>query len=458
MPIPPRRHRLLLATLLCASLFTQPSGAKDATPFKGAAAKADPAEALAAKMAQLDGLTPESITPAAKLTAKVTLDNEKTAEVEITRLDLDGFAYTAKDGTAGRQSWFVTASGSAANDILKKAANPKDSGHQVLAARILVNLKMGGPLARFYLKQASLGDKTLATPGTEHALLNLAIGDYNKSKPEWAWPRLSATEQAERIEELGRSIRADAVKAGLKLPLCDQSEHFIFYTDADLATARRWAKKLESAHDRLCRIFDLDPRQNIWQGKCAVVLCRNRENYVKWMGAIAPDDPQAGESVGLCSANTAFAGSIVIHFFNNPGRDANTEITLCHELTHGFIAQFHGNRPLPSWAHEGLAEFVSTNGKGHESKNQASHERVRAVNSLEDFFAARNIQFRHYGTAFEITSLLLKKNARGYARFVKAVTEGREQGAALKTHCNLTFDQVAAGYAKMLGMRGLKPH
>ncbi len=453
MPTLPRLARLPLAILLCAAPPASPLLAKDAAP-----AKADPAETLAAKTAQLDGLMPASITPAAKPSAKVALKNGATADAVITGLDLGGYAYTTADEPAGRQTWFETASGWAANEILKKTVNAKDGGQNLMAARILLNLKMGDPLAEFYLKQAAACDKSLAAPGTRDALLTLAVGDYNKFKPKWAWPRLTQADQAERIEELGRSIRADAAKAGLKFPLSDQSEHFVFYTDADLATARQWAKKLESTYDRLCRIFDLDPRQNIWQGKCAVVLCRNRDNYAKWMGTASPDNPKAAESSALCLANTAFAGSIVIHFFNHPGHDAEVETALCHELTHGFTAQFHGNRPLSNWAREGLAEHISTNGKGHEAKNQASHERVRATGSLEDFFTAKTINSNHCGAAFEITSLMLKKNARGYARFIKALTEGEDPADALKAHDGLTFDQLAAGYAKMLGMRALRSH
>lgn len=452
LPAAPLRLASALAVALAFSLPAAAAADKPATKVPDAKAQAaqDLSDALAA-------LTPARIECKPKTSARLPGKDGKTVDAELTAMDLKGVTYDAKDAAGTQITWFELGAGSTAEDLLKKAVDPKNAGHQVFAARVLCNLKAGLPLAEFHLKQAVALDKDLAAAGTKDTLLDLAVGDYNKNKPAWAWPHLTRATHADKLDELDHFTKTQAAKAGLRF-ISDKSEHFVFYTDADLRTAQLWAGKLEAAYARLCRTFDLDPHQNVWQGKCAVILCRNHETYAKWMKVVAGDSDMAQKSAGLSISNAAFAGSNSIQFFHDTGNMSYTEGVLYHELTHAFVAQFHGNHPLDCWANEGLAEYVSTNGHGYDQKTQQARERVRKTGSMEDFYTARNIQFFHYGAAFEITTLLLKKNPRGYAHFVKAVTEGADAEEALKANCGMTLDQLTAVYARSLGMGRLKSH
>lgn len=447
---------LLPAVLLSACLLAQGAFAPHALAAgKESAPAAGKAEDSAALAKAMDLMPPAGITCPPNTTLRIPMAG-KLVDAELGELTRAGVAYNGKDG-AGRLAWPAIASALTAADILKKAVDPKNPGHALWAARMLLNVKGGAPLAEAYFRQAGALDKSLDTPALREAVAEMAIADYNASKPAWAWPHLNQADAKEALRLLDTHVRDNAKKAGLTF-ISDQSEHFVLYTDADLREARPWAGKLEKTYAGMCKIFQLDPRQTIWQGKCAVILCRNQASYGKWMAAIEPGNKMAAASAGLSVSNAAFEGSASIQFHLGDARTAQTEAILYHELAHAFTAQFHGNESPASWVSEGLAEYIATDGKGFESKIQESQQAIKRSGSMEDFFAAKNIRFKHYGAAFQITSLLLKKSPAGYGPFLKACTEGVEPEEALKTHCGMTLEQLTAAYGRMLTMTKLRSH
>lgn len=446
---------LRLTALLCALSLALPAPtawAADPVPDKAQAANEDLLTHLKAVMT--DRITCK---PGATLYLKV--KNGKKNRVALDALDLTGATYTPVNGEEEKAAW-SDMDGPAASLILDRAVDHKNAGESLFAARVLFNLKAGSVLADRYLRIAQATDKQL--PAKQSAVLkgavaDLATADFNQTRPKWAWPRLTQAQHAKAIEELNADAKNRSQKAGLRF-ISDQSEHFIFYTDSDLNTARLWANKLEGAYVRLCKTFDLDPRQNIWQGKCAVILCRDHASYAKWMQVVAPGDAMAAKSAGLSVSGVVFPGSNSIQFFHNPADPAYTESVLIHELAHAFTAQFHGTHYVDSWINEGLADYIASNGSGFPFKAQESHTLIKQRGSMDDFFAARNINFKHYGAACDIATLLIRKNGRGYGLFVKAVTEGVQPDEALKTHCGLTIEQLTAGYGRMLNLPKLRSH
>lgn len=441
--------------LAAACLLAAPSPALWAKEPKAAAAK-DGAATAQDLLARLEAASATRIECKAGTSFKAPVDGKwvDAALVAVTLTDAEG---QTKDGATFKLAWRTLDSGSAAAEILKKAVDPKNAGENLLAARILANLKMGGALAEYHFKLASALDKTLASPKAKEALELLAVADFNRDKPAWGWERLTPTQHAECLKATDEFIKDTAKKAGVPLRASGATEHFACYSDADPDVVRNWIKKFEFGYTNLCKVFDLDPRINIFKGKCAVILCRNRASYEKWVKAALPEEQGLGaKTLGLHVCNQIFSGSCAVYVSHDSARQAQVEHVMGHELSHAFTSFFHGTARPANWANEGLAEYIATGGKGREASILESRERIRKMGSLEDLFDAPNIQGFHYGAAFELVRLLIKKNPQGYGRFIKAMTEGMNPEDALKAHCGLTLDQLAAGYAKSLGLKSLK--
>lgn len=348
--------------------------------------------------------------------------------------------------------------------IASGAANKSNPDHLLWLAQVYLRAKGGGMTEAGKCWENAARALKLGKPQAEELAnreWDAYAGAFNAGRPKWAWPRLSTAQQAAHVDKLRTAAVELMTGAGVPADkiIVDESEHFIFLTDAGKADARAWGAKIESSYKQLCKLFAVDPRERIWTGKCLIVIFASEQRYHAFHARMGIDSQG---SLGLNIGNGFFHGSNSVEFFIDKSKPALTEIVLNHELSHAFTSHFCGNDHLISWANEGLAEYMSnmmapSGEQTHEQKMRDGADATKQWKSLQGMYGARNIAGIHYGVAEQMTELMVQKSGPGYADFVRDCTRGVEPEKALRENLEMDYAALTEMYGRRIGVKGLKP-
>lgn len=260
-----------------------------------------------------------------------------------------------------------------------------------------------------------------------------------------AWPDLTDEQQAAAVERLESTMQANMER--LRMPMGNtQTDRFIVFTDLPRDEARYWVSLLDRLYDRMCGVFDLEPDDNIWQGKCVFVLFNDIEDYYQFSAQIFGFNAQG--SGGYCSLRDG--GDIYIIMYKHRDEQDLASV-LVHEASHAFLFRFVSSYGVPNWLHEGLAEYLVEvlldNGRA-ERRLTTARRYVQQRGRLDNFLSARNIIGEHYGIAYDITDLMIDENRRGYVDMIRGIKEGLSVEAAFEEHYGASLERVLKYYGR----------
>ncbi len=237
--------------------------------------------------------------------------------------------------------------------------------------------------------------------------------------------------------------RADAssyaVVKGAVAPHRIITKRFLLEVSVPPEMGRKYADLCEKAYKKFCRIFHVEPAETVWKGKCIVYLFANRDQFVRF-AALAHRSERGMRSGGYTRVRAAYPE---IALFLHRNDHIRLQQTLVHEMTHVFVSLFRKPGSVPTWLHEGCAQFF-------EFQHYAGRSRLGYSRKLMKHLVAKN---KHrplaqlmkdkfqptdqvsYAQSWSLLDFLInaaKGSSRRTSQFLLLVKQGQPPESALK--------------------------
>lgn len=259
------------------------------------------------------------------------------------------------------------------------------------------------------------------------------------------WGALDPETHREAIRRLDAFAREGAARIDADLQR-HETRFFLLYTDLTRTETRRWIDLMDRMYVRLANLFGVPEGENIWHGKCLVVIFRRADDYHAFERTVH-GHPAPG-TAGRCW--TFGNGDVHITFYrqSNPFRFAHV---LVHEAVHGFLHRYRSPARIPSWLNEGLADTIARELVPED--RTVDHRQRLAVNTLRrrapigDFFETPQIEPWQYGLASDLTEFMLRHDKARYVQLIDGIKAGKTWRESLADSFDATPRQLIATWA-----------
>ncbi|MEM8834985.1 MAG: hypothetical protein AAGD00_04100 [Planctomycetota bacterium] len=269
----------------------------------------------------------------------------------------------------------------------------------------------------------------------------------NADAPPWA--ALTDEEHDARTKYLREVSRQMLATIGMRLnPV--ETRHYLLYSDLQPAELRRWARVLDGMYDTLCTTLEIPLESRLFAGKCVIFIFRERATFLAFeRGAFNYD---ATRAAGVCHMH----GENVFICFYRQDNEADFQSVLVHETVHGFMHRYRSPHRLPTWADEGLADYVA----GHltpVSQEPQRHWTVaqRYVNNGGSPMEIMNQTYRDgtwfnqysYPVSHMLVRFMLKHEPRAFKLWIDDIKRGEDWKASMADRFNVDPPTLAQGFA-----------
>ena len=267
------------------------------------------------------------------------------------------------------------------------------------------------------------------------------------------WPQLTAEEHAAEVT----SLKAFVTEVRQKFPGLTVSETHEFLVASDVPPAQfaPFVANLDSMHDFLCELYGMPTGEPLWKGKCLVIAFLNEADYVAFEEGVLKSGMQGTQ--GVCHQRSDGRVIMVCHRGTDPAAFAHM---LVHETSHGFNHRWMSPQRLPNWLNEGVAEWVGT--RVVKNCDQVPLKEARAAAFMRSqgtlgpgFFTAANIEPTQYGMASGMVRMLISRDARKFAEFVRGIKEGTPVEESLQRSFGGSLDDLVKAYGAAVGVPNL---
>ena len=264
------------------------------------------------------------------------------------------------------------------------------------------------------------------------------------------WPQLTAEEHAAEVT----SLKAFVSEVRRKFPALAVSETHEFLVASDVPPAQfaPFVANLDSMHDFLCELYGMPTGEPLWKGKCLVIAFLNEADYVAFEEGVLKSGMQGTQ--GVCHQRSDGRVIMVCHRGADPAAFAHM---LVHETSHGFNHRWMTPQRLPNWLNEGIAEWVGT--RVVKNCEQVPLKEARAAAFMRSqgtlgpgFFTAANIEPTQYGMASGMVRMLISRDARKFAEFVRGIKEGTPVEESLQRSFGGSLDDLVKAYGAAVGV------
>lgn len=242
---------------------------------------------------------------------------------------------------------------------------------------------------------------------------------------------------------------AQATESTMNIALQEyETKYFLFYSDLERKEAAKWASLLDKMYGKLAKMFGLSDDENIFRGKCPIFVFRKAKDYHRFQALMHQTDSRG--SAGMC--HSYGNGFVHVAFYRQPQDTAFAHV-LVHESVHGFLHRFRSPVSVPSWANEGLAEYIAATlvkkSKEDEKFEHWSRQELQRRKSLGgNFFTARQISGWQYGVAKMLCELMIAQPGRRYANFIEAGKDGKPWIKALEEDFGMDMPSLVEAFGK----------
>lgn len=263
------------------------------------------------------------------------------------------------------------------------------------------------------------------------------------------WKALDV-EAFERALELQREfVRTTGHERGDPKRLTHETDHFIIATDMTERDLMRWSQTLEEMYATMLDTLELPEGKNLFAGKAMVFLFGSREAFLKFeqvgMGV------NANRAGGLCH----YRGENVILSFYRWGSDADFQSVLVHESVHGVLYRYRTPASLPTWANEGLADYIAgrLTPDSNEPRQHWTHVRAAIAGGLDpkeimeqSYANGRWYTDDSYPTSHMLVRFLIKYKPREFKQWIDLIKAGKPWEDAMGEAFGIDADMLARGF------------
>jgi hypothetical protein len=322
----------------------------------------------------------------------------------------------------------------------------------------------GGVYAAAPAKTGTSGTKGSATKSTPAAEKN-DPSDSDTARYEafllptdWRNADGTINEAAILVQE---KKRLDVINKELKVTL-RQSEtpHYLIFSCASDETTKNFEKWSENLYSNLCRQFQIQPTERLWNGKCLLMLFETRAQYSDY----AKKFDHSRQNMDKTS------GYFLWECREVPGTDSKTlpqlvhisiptekqipqmlQDVFAHEATHAFFEMYRKPGRLPLWLHEGVAVYMEVVNepmmRGYQLK--LAQDYLKTNKPLKTMMGEDPewLEENQYGVAYTLVEQLLSQPQGGakFKQFVIKLKDGEQADPAMKA----AFGFDTSGLEKM---------
>ncbi|MCX5683882.1 MAG: peptidase MA family metallohydrolase [Planctomycetota bacterium] len=237
--------------------------------------------------------------------------------------------------------------------------------------------------------------------------------------------------QKKHVETLNKKFAAKFAVA--------ETPHYLIFSDSPAAVTQQFALCCEALYNNLQRQLALPAAERVWDGKCVLMLFKNKpemQTYAKDF-----DEMEPGAMEGYCGGEwygKKGEGTLLVHIvlFTGASDFKLLQRVFVHEATHGFFFGYRSRVVLPTWLNEGLAEYMTVvNDAGlHKEKWDESVKRARSGASIQQVFEVSGddrLKAEDYAIAYSLTEVLVTGSKTKFKELVDALKDGKEPNNAL---------------------------
>jgi len=251
-------------------------------------------------------------------------------------------------------------------------------------------------------------------------------------------------------------IRHFARSKGDHAPYRLTTPHFRVEFSVSAQIGQKYAALCERAYKNFRKKFHLADGVVVWQGRCRVLLFADRSEFSHFASNVH-HSPGAAESGGYTRI-TKKDPDIVL--FLDGTNHTRLQQVLVHEMTHVFLQLYERDVPLPTWLHEGFAQYFEFRVQPGRSRLKSSKARIKRLvrggrqaplaKFREADFPATDLD--SYAQAWSLVDFMVRKgSAKRTGDFVLALKHGATQDEALRKtfRCSLDrFEQAWKSYVR----------
>ncbi|MFP4056322.1 MAG: peptidase MA family metallohydrolase [Candidatus Brocadiia bacterium] len=237
----------------------------------------------------------------------------------------------------------------------------------------------------------------------------------------------------------GHGAAGIRVVKGKHAPYRIVSPHFVVEFSVSPSDGKEYAVLCEKGYKRLASIFHVSPRSDVWRGKCRVYLFKTRDEFVQFAQNVHRS--ATGMMSGGYTRITSRDPDIVLFLHNND--HVKLQQTVVHEMTHVFLQLFDKSVRIPTWVHEGCAQFFEFMHYPKQSRLAASKRLAKRMVKDSTYYPFRDLFKLHfpptdakgYAQSWSMLDFMITSKEGGSkrtSRFILLLKHGRSQEEALR--------------------------
>lgn len=229
-----------------------------------------------------------------------------------------------------------------------------------------------------------------------------------------------------------------------------ETKRFFVYSGMAPSETRDVVRPLDAMYDTLLRALEIPEGTELYHGKCTVFIFNTRERFLRFEELAFKFD--AAQAAGVFHPDGPWT---TIVYYKSGSQEAFMS-TLAHEATHSFLYRYRTARALPTWASEGLADYVAGYVNAQSSEPNANWTRAKQfVIQGGDVVDIMQQNYRDgswpqefsYPVSHMLVRFLLKHKPKEFKQWIDDIKAGKLWRSALEERFGVSVETLAKGFA-----------
>lgn len=266
------------------------------------------------------------------------------------------------------------------------------------------------------------------------------------------WPTPSPAEANEILRAWQSRIDESFRKHGVRMRT-QESAHFVLYSILGGSDVKRILDLLELTYTTAGGMLGFDPKTNLFLGKTVVFVFPERSAWAEFERDHY-GNPNTDGFGGFCH----FDGPLASLCFYRSKDEPLFLLTLAHEAVHAIAHRVKSPANLPTWANEGLADFLAAQvfPRANKPSEQWQQARTFAQQKQNDLSKLIRRNYRDgswpgddgmgYPVSHMLTRYLVKRDEAAYRAWFADVKEGKSWREALEARYGAKVEALLAAF------------